>query len=492
MRIFTASIATESNSFSPIPTNLDSYKDCFYAAPGEHPDRPTPSTSPLYILRREAKAKGWTVIEGTCCFTEPSGPTTRTAYETLRDEVLAQLKAALPVDAVIMGLHGAMIADGYDDCEGDLMTRMRALIGPKAKMGVELDPHCHLTQAMMAAADVMICYKEFPHTDYVERAEELVKITADAVAGRVKPVMSLFDCQMIGSYPTSRQPMRGFVDRMSALEGKDKVLSISAVHCFPYGDVEEIGTKMLVVADGDQGKADSLARELGVELYRLRGTTMPTFLTIDQAIDAALAKEGGPFVVADPADNAGGGAPSDNTSFLRRLIERNVDRASVGPIWDPQSVRFCFKAGEGARIDLRIGGKTGRFSSTPVDAKVEVIKCVPDATMTLASGVVVRMGDSVGVRILEGGGGVTVSLVTQRCQAWSPQLFSNVGIDPKAQKMLAVKSTNHFYAAFSPIAKEVLYVETDGPLPRDHRKVPYTKIKRPMWPFVEDPLRLNS
>ena len=483
MRVFTASLSTESNSFSPVPTNLDNFKECFYAPSGTHPDGPRPTSAPLWVLRTQAKQRGWTVIEGLCTHAEPAAPVTRAAYEQLRDQILDELRAALPVDMVLLGLHGAMIADGYDDCEGDILVRARAIVGPKVVVGAELDPHCHLTADMTTAADVLVCYKEFPHTDFVERAEELVEIAGAAAAGRVKPVMSVFDCRMISSFPTSREPMRGFVDRAKALEGKDGVLSISVVHCFPYGDVADIGAKLLVVTDGRPAEGAALAEKLGRELYALRGTTTPPFLPIGPTIDDVLKRAGGPYVIADPSDNAGGGAPSDNTTILRALIERKVESAALGPLWDPVAVRFAFQAGEGARLTMRIGGKAGPHSGAPVDAEVTVTRLAPEMTQRF-SGAVIALGDCAALRI----GGIDVVVNSRRTQGRSPDLFANLGIDPMARKILVVKSTNHFHAAFAPIAKEILYVESDGPLPRDHRRVPYTRIDRPMWPFVADPL----
>ncbi|WP_374450039.1 M81 family metallopeptidase, partial [Stella sp.] len=146
MKCFTASLGTETNTFSPMLTSRQSFLEDFYAPPGQHPDRPTLCTGPLWAARRRAETKGWTVIEGTCSFAQPAGMLVRRDYEALRDEILEQLRAALPVDIVLMGLHGAMVADGYDDCEGDILARIRAIVGPDVPIGCELDPHCHLTK----------------------------------------------------------------------------------------------------------------------------------------------------------------------------------------------------------------------------------------------------------------------------------------------------------------------------------------------------------
>ena len=186
MRVFSGSLATETNTFAPMPTSIASFRDRGYFPAGQHPDHMLYFAGPLWAARLRGKEQGWTLIEGMVAGAQPSGITTRHAYETLRDELLADLKAALPVDMVVLGLHGAMVADGYDDCEGDLLARVRAIVGPKVVVGAELDPHNHLTPAMVASADLLVAYKEYPHTDVLERALELVDLCA-AKAQRPRP-----------------------------------------------------------------------------------------------------------------------------------------------------------------------------------------------------------------------------------------------------------------------------------------------------------------
>ncbi|MBM3532383.1 MAG: M81 family metallopeptidase [Alphaproteobacteria bacterium] len=484
MRVFTASLATETNTFSPMLTSRTEFEESFYAPAGKHPDYPKLFTAPLAAARKRAKSSNWEVVEGTCTFAEPAGTVTRETYEGLRDEILDQLKAAMPVDAVLMGLHGAMVADGYDDCEGDLLARIRKIVGPKVPIGAELDPHCHMTDAMLSSTDAMICFKEFPHTDFAERGEELVQIIADTAVGKIKPVQSLYDCRMINSYPTSREPMRSFVDKFKAMEGKDGILSISMVHCYPYADVPDLGTKMLVVTDNNKALGDRIAKQLGEELIRMRDTVRPDFLSLEGALDAALEVEGGPAVIAEPADNAGGGAPSDSTFFIELLRKRGAKNVCIGPIWDPIAVRMCHAAGDGASFDLRFGGKMGPSSGEPVDANVRVIKCVKDAIQTF-SGAVVPLGDAASIEF----DGITVALISIRTQALGTDLFTNLGVELKSKRVIVVKSTNHFHGAFGPIAKKVLYSDGPGALPRDFAKVPYTRVKRPIWPLDDNPWR---
>ena len=487
MRIFAASIGTETNTFAPIPTALESFHNAYYMAPGEHPDQPKLITAPLWIARRRAKAEGWTLIEGSCSWAEPAGTVSRSAYETLRDEILGQLRAALPLNGVLFGMHGAMVADGYDDCEGDVIERARAIVGPDVPIGVEHDPHCHMTEKRVKNATLIICFKEFPHTDFVARGEEVVELTLQAARGKIKPVMSLYDCRMVGSYPTTMQPMRAFVDKMSALEGKNGVLSVSAAHCFPYADVPEMGSRILVITDNQRAAGDKLAKALGDEFFAMRGKTQPPYHSPDEAIDLALGQPG-PVVIADPSDNAGGGAPSDSTVILRRLIARGVQGAALAPIWDPIAVQMCFMAGVGGKLNLRFGGKTAPTSGLPVDALVTVTALVHNATQAFADARI-DMGDSAAIEF----NGIHVVLITKRVQATGADLFTGMGVALADKRIVVVKSTNHFHAAFAPLARKVLYCDSGGPIPRDHREVPYTRVQRPIWPLDEvvAPVLLN-
>src|SRR4029079_19171195 len=192
------------------------------------------------------------------------------------------------------------------------------------------------------------------------------------VGGKYKPVTTLHDLKMIGVFHTSRQPMRAFVDHMQELEDRDGVLSVSLGHGFPWGDVPEMGTRVLVVTDNRPDEGARLAKELGDQFYALKKAASPPYETIDGALDKALAFDGMPVVLADVSDNAGGGAPNDSTFILRRILERGIGNAAVGCIWDPVVVSVAFETGEGVTTDLRIGGKMGPMSGDPLDLRVRI------------------------------------------------------------------------------------------------------------------------
>lgn len=483
MRIFTAALATETNTFSPICVDLRAFEASLYARPGEHPDTPTLCTAPITVGRRVTAEKGWELIEGTAAWADPAGLVNRSTYEGLRDEVLGQLRAAMPVDAVVLGLHGAMVAAGYEDPEGDLLTRVRDIVGSGLPVFAELDPHSHLTAKRAAALNVAVYFKEFPHTDFVDRAEDLWRIAVDTLEGRVVPVMSIFDCRMIDVFPTSRDPMRSFVDKIMKIEKDDPdVLSISVVHGFMAGDVPEMGTKLLVVTNNKPEKGAALARELGLELFSKRGTFIMPQIDERQAISRALTATKYPVVIADVWDNPGGGTAGDATVLLEELIAQGATDTAIGTIWDPMAVQICFAAGEGAEIPLRFGAKSAPGTGNPVDGLVKIVKLVKNAEMQFGESLA-PFGDAAHIAL----GGIDIILNSTRAQSFDPSLFSVMGIDPTRKKILVIKSTNHFFASFSRIAAEILYCSAGTPYPNNPAKTPYRRAPKDIWPMVADP-----
>jgi microcystin degradation protein MlrC len=488
MKFFFATLSTETNTFSGAPTGRRAFEE-YGIYHGDASERAPQAMGafPLF-LRRMLEADGHEMVESLCAAAQPGGPTVRAVYEELRDSMLADLRAAMPVDAVQLLLHGAMVADGYDDCEGDLLVRMREIVGPGVPIGAELDLHCHVTSRMESAADVLVALKEYPHVDAEARARELYAILRDRAAGRVKPVTASFDCPVVGLWPTTREPMQGFVKRMQSFEGHDGVLSVSLGHGFPWSDIPEATAKVWVITDNDPIKARSLAEQLAREFWALRELTRSDAQPLDTALDRALAtvrEVGGPVVIADVADNPGGGAPGDATFILRALIERGVSNAVLGAFWDLGAVHICRDAGVGARVALRIGGKVGPSSGTAVDLNVRVRAVVDDHAQSSLGFGRLPFGHSVWVESLPEDGvspGLHLLLVSVRCQVISPDAFTGLGLTLTDKQLVVVKSIQHFHAAFAPLAKAVFYASTPGAISPDFSAIPYRRRNLEYWP----------
>lgn len=486
LKIFVAGIATETNTFVTMPTGMKSFEaGGIVRGNARDQDQSHPLTD---RLRQLAASEGHAIVIGLLAAAQPLGPTLRSVYESLRDELLNRLQAAMPVQAVILPLHGAMVAEGYPDCEGDLIERVRAIVGPQVAIGVELDLHCHFTEKMRRFSDVIVAYKEYPHTDVVERLEEVWRLTMDTAAGRIAPVISVHDCRMVSFWHTTREPMVSFVQRMKALEGRDGVLSVSFGHGFPYGDTEDSGAKIWVITNGklDPGGARgaALAGKLGREIWDLRDQTRPVTTSLDEALDQMLALPADRLVVlADRADNAGGGAPSDSTFVLRRLLERGIGNVALGAFWDLGAIHTCFDVGVGATLDLRVGGKASPVSGEPVDLRVTVKGLAPSLAQNLP-GYTSDCGPSAWV---QADNGLDLVLISNRQQVIRPELFTDLGVALSTKRAVVVKSSQHFHAAFAPLAQVVIYVDTPGLLRNDMENLPFRHRNGNYWPRVDDP-----
>lgn len=481
MKLLIAGLATETNSFSPIPTGRLAFEDAMVT---RHATDETPNifSAPLHEWRAAAEAKGWEVAESLCAFAQPAGPSIDSAYEAYRDEILADLDRHRP-DIFLISMHGAMIAQSYDDCEGDTLKRARAILGPNAIIGLEIDPHCHITQDMLDAATAIICYKEYPHTDTPDRARELFAICADAATGKITPVMRDYDCRMIAMYHTTRAPMDGFVAEMKAAEGQGGVLSVSLGHGFPWGDTPRVGTRTLAITDGDADLAVKTAQAFGDKLWGLREQIAPDWPSIPKAIDRALASTAKkPVVLADFADNAGAGAPADSTFVLREVLDRGLTDVALGIFWDPVLVRMVQDAGVGAMMRVRLGGKVDVSSGDPVDMTVTVRGLKENMHQLMGTS---KMDMGTGVWL--DAGGVHMIVSDKRTQAFHPIGFEDLGLQLADMKMVVVKSSQHFYAGFAPIASDVIYISGPGSISPDYGAIAYTKRDGPYWPRVEDP-----
>jgi microcystin degradation protein MlrC len=474
MRLFYGAFGTETNTFSPVPMAIDAFDRDESRLQNEWAE----ILAPFY-------ARSMKCVGGFRAFAEPGGRLTASAYDRLRDELLSRIGDALPVDFVLLLLHGAMAADGTDDCEGDLLERIRAMVGNEAIVGATLDPHCHLTRAMVASSDLLVIYKEYPHVDAQECARELGRKLIDIRDSGIRPAKAVYDCRTISLYYTNREPMRGYVDRLRALERSDGIFSISIAHGFPWGDVEEMGAKSLVYAPSPE-IASRTARRLGDELIGFRGTTFDAATSLAEAITLAQ-RASGCVVLTERADNPGGGAPGDATYLLRALLENDVVDFAFGAIWDPAAVQACARAGIGNPIALRVGGKASPLSGTPVDIRGIVRAIANDFHTEVTGGPDADTGYG-DVAVVDLGHGNALAIATRRSQVFVRSFFERLGIPLSSKRVVAVKSSNHFYADFAPIADRVIYVDTPGALSTDFTQIPYRCVRRPIWPLDSDAL----
>ena len=472
MKIFTAGMVTESSDLTPIPTTLNEWVI-------EKPDDPESDASLfrqlLLLFREMANDKGWDVAESICAYAlPPGGRSVASAYESIRKNILADLENAMPVDGVLLQLHGASMAYGYDDCEGDLLEGIRTIVGKDIPIGVELDPHCHLTGRMLSNTTLMVLYKTFLHTDIRERAIELFDLFADTLEGKVNPVMATFDCRMADFFDEAHEPMNSFLKTVLDKEKERGILSVSPVHGFPMADVSDMGAKMLVVADTNMELAQQVAASLGQQFYMARGQ-MAQYGDIDYALDLAnekLAHTEGPAVLVEFSDLAGCGFPTDGTELLTKMMERGLTNLAAGIMWDPLAVEICLSAGVGMTLKLRVGGKASVYSGVPLDLEFTVQNVFEDITVDTWLGKTFL--GSVAVICHED---MTLILSSKRVLGYSVDTFRELGVDIEEKDFLVMKYTHEVDSTI------FVYGSTFN-----YRNWGFKNISLPKWPWDSNPL----
>jgi microcystin degradation protein MlrC len=485
MKFFCATLSHETNRFSPLPTDLESYREFYLHLPstgeGAHYLEEPMEGVNLYAA---IKSRGHETICGLAASAQPARPTRRQDYEFLREELLSNLCKAGKVDAVALFLHGAQVAEGYDDCEGDILQRVRAIVGPGVPIGVLLDLHANITDAMVANATILMACKEYPHFDFEDRATQLILLLERTVAGEIQPVMRRTRTPMVGTYFTTRQPMRDFVDSLYAMEKRGEILSASLCHGFALADIADAGATTIAVTDNQPEAAAALADRLAEKLFAMREAIATPYRTLDEALDEAQQTQKGPVIIADISDNPGGGAPGDSTFLLHALRQRGMRNVAVAMIWDKQAATLAARAGEGATFNLRLGGKSGLTSGPPLDATAKVLR-VRDDGFQIGQGMRLPFGLAAAVSF----DGIEVVINSIRNQTFTPQCFTDLGIDPLKKQILVVKSQQHFYEHFSDIAAKIIYALVPGTVDVRLRSVPYKNVRRPAWPLDAPPFK---
>lgn len=483
MRVFVAAFLHETSAFSPIPTGMDAYTKVIPHTAERRSITDASRRLPGYgALIRAAEQAGCEVHASEFMFAQPSARCSREIYEALRDRILDDLNDHKPFDLVLLFLHGAQMAISHDDCEGDILAGIRRIVGPETRIGVLLDLHANVTSQMIAGADVMLACREYPHIDFDERAEQLFRLCFDAARGQLRPRLHYHRVPMLSRFHTTAPGMKALTVDCRMLEGQDGLLALSLIHGFPNANTPDTGAGMLFVTDGDgEGplKALNMVRQ---RFFDLRSEALDAILPLSAVLDriSSAASDGRrrPFVVADHADNAGGGAASDSTFVLEALLRRGFRNVAIGLFWDPVAVDFSHDAGEGSRFKLRLGGKCGIGSGHPLDVEATVLRLRDDVVQD-GLGLQLRLGRAAALDI----DGIKVVVNSERQQLFSPNCFTDFGITLGALDAVFVKSTQHFRAAFDGLAREVLYADTPGEMTAHITAERYDGVSRPIWPL---------
>lgn len=486
MKVYAASIQTETNTFSPVPTSYEMFEETYKTFRGQDPINPNFWGAPMVAFQKLSTFYADTYIEGLCVAAEPAGIVPKKVYENYRNEILQDLQAQLPVDMVLLNLHGAMVAEDYDDCEGDFIACIRQLVGKDVPIGVELDLHTHLTEKMMQHADLIVAFKLYPHTDVAARAEELYHFTRKIALNQLDLQYGCYDCQMINLFPTGSSPIKEFIDKIISLEKSDnKIISISFIHGFIWGDVSDLGAKIVVYTDKMQDPngqyAEKIAAKLGQQIYSVREQTQVDLLSVEALITHLAQAKEGPIVVADFSDNPGLGGMGDATFILRAILEAKISNVVFATIYDPAVVDEAHLAGLGKTIAINLGGKFGPLSGIPIKTNaivkflnLQLTQTFSDLSLPLGKAVALEINDNI------------IIVNALRSQIYSPDTITNMQISLNDKRAIIVKSSEHFRAAFAPIASEIVRASSPGVGNMDIKNIPYKNLKRKLWPINKE------
>ena len=488
MKLFLAMLSHETNTFSNVPTNRGQFEARHLHYGGEILETFRGTGTCLGGMIDAAERLGARLVPSVAAAASPAGLVTKDIYGHVKERLLADLGAAGRLDGVLLDLHGAMVTEGHDDGEGDLIQAVRAVVGPAVPIAVTLDFHGNLSEDMVRGADLLHGYKTYPHVDMAERGMEATSRLLEVIAGRLRPTAALRTPPLLpplGNQGTARGPMRRLYDLAEAMEQDPKVISVSIFAGFPHADIPQAGLSVYVVTDGDQALADRLADELAQVAWTHRHEFIHQGLPVSEAVAKALAAEGRPIILADMADNTGGGAAGDGTEILRELLRVGARSAVVACLWDPAAVRECAKAGVGASVTLDVGGKVDTRHGAPLRV-TGTVRTLSDGRFVhkgpMARGLPGRLGTTAVLDVSD----VKVILISHRWQTLDPEMLRFVGLDPLEHKVLVVKSTIHYRAAFEPIAREIVEVDAPGLSSSNLARFDFKRIRRPIFPLDPD------
>jgi microcystin degradation protein MlrC len=421
------------------------------------------------------EAAGDTPVALLWCMAMPAGPVEAEAFERIAALLCAELAKAGPLDGVFLDLHGAALAIGAPDAEGELLRRVRAIVG-SVPVAITLDPHANMTALMVDCADVIVPYRTYPHVDMKvvgHRAVALLRRRIERGTPFAKAFRQLDYWMPLTSQCTLEGPMVAIMSRRAELEAAPGLVELAWCFGFPYADFADCGPALAAFAE-DQPSADQAADAFLATLAKVEGSFTGGVLSASDAVAAALSEPAGPVVIADTQDNPGGGGHGDTTGLLAELIRQGAEGAVVCSINDAASAAACLAAGQGATLALQLGGLSWG-DPLPVTATVLALRNGSFAlTGPMNAGNTADLGQCALIAIEAG---VRVIVASRKIQALDQAILRHLGLEPGSLPIIALKSSVHFRADFGPIARRILVAASPGPVTADPSSLPFAHVR---------------
>lgn len=486
MRVVIAMMKHETNTFSPIVTDWQRFQS-WGAHEGDSVQHVYADTRmPISAYMRLARANGAEIVTPIAAEAMPSGPVEEAAYEHMAQLICDAVSDGC--DAVLLDLHGAMVARHTFDGEGTLLQRIRA-IAPYIPIAVTCDLHCNLTHEMVDNCTALIGYKTYPHTDMYEVAEQIGTIFFDSLNGRLKPTMAWRQTQVLSQtlrQGTDDEPMRTLIAACKAAEAKPRVLAATVFGGFALADIPDSGASVIVVTDNDAELAKRIAEDIAAMIWDARAEHIYQHRDLDTALKQAAELNQGPVVLLDHADNCGSGANQDVMTVIEAVHEQGLEDVIVAAVWDPSAVTAMQQAGIGAEITLAIGGRTDMpalgLRGAPLTLRGRV-KVLNDGRWTVRGPMYTGIEVDMGASAIFDTGNMQIVVVSNHIEPWDLGVFTSMGIQPQFHKYILLKSRIHYRAGFKDLAKHTITLDGVGVTTSDNDLLNYKHVRRPVYPL---------
>ncbi len=485
VRVLIAEFLHETNTFSVQKTDRKCFERGLYL--DNEVSKASRNTRTFMGAGYEAAEKfGWQPVTPLVAEASPSGRVTDACFEEFTARLLSIAKE---VDGILLHLHGAMSTESHDDGEGELLARLRSVVGSDIPIVVVIDLHATVTQRMADNANALIAYRTYPHVDQYERGHQAAELLDRAIAGDIRPKVVVARRPILYALDGGRTtcaPMVELLRRADALEATNKALAISIQAGFSSADVHDIGPSIAVTSE-DETTARAIAEELMDYIWQQRHHSTIFFTSLNEAIAEAARPSSvdKPLIISDYSDNPGSGAYGDGTTLLRAVLDAGLTNVGFHAIRDPEAALKAQEAGVGNKVHLELGGKVDPgVGGPPLEVTAHVVALTDGRFVAygpMGGGAWRNYGLSALLRI----DGVEIVVITNNGQATDLAQFTSLGVDPTRKSTLIVKSMQHFRAAFEPIARKIIEVDTGALSTRNFFARPFRNIRRPIWPLDE-------
>ena len=482
-RVLVGNLAQETCSFVASKHTLKDFRRYYCYTGPEMLDRLRGGGMELAGIIRAAEEAGIELVPTLAAYGGTGGPVASAAYTRLRDEMLAEARRqAGRVDGAILALHGAMLTEDLDDPEGDLVGRLRQVLGPATPIVCSLDLHAHVTDRMLEHATAYVAYHTHPHVDIAETGYRAMALLGRVLRGEARPVMAHRKLRMLAQaeqHNTSRPPMGPIMQSVLAAEREPGMLAAAIFPVQPWLDVPDLGLSVVTVADGRPELARARADALAEMAWQARRAFWRDRTPVPEALRIARETAGGPIVIADSSDGTASGAEGDSTVLLRALLDSPVPGRCLLLVTDPEAAAACAATGVGGQITLEVGGKLAPAFFQPVRV-TGTVRTLSDGRFEMKNP---AMPANRGLTAVLQVGDIFVVLSEKPVYTWDEECYRSVGLFPREAKLVQVKSPGGFRPVYEPFAKAIVEVDAPGPTDSNLRRLPFQRVTRPLFPL---------